>query len=155
MAGLIDVINKFFKSYLNYLVIIIIAILFILVAYYFYNKHSASQTKFSDVANADRNNTITIFLFHVDWCPHCKKALPDWNSFVSNYDKKEINGYQIECIDVDCTNETSDVTNAIEKYNIESYPTIKMLKNNQVIEFDSKITETTLEQFVNTMANQK
>jgi len=87
----------------------------------------------------------------VDWCPHCKKALPDWNQFSAQYDGKEVNGYRIECVDMDCTEETSKVASAINEYKIDSYPTIKMKKGDEVIEFDSKITKYSLEQFVENM----
>jgi thiol-disulfide isomerase/thioredoxin len=109
---------------------------------------------FTDVANSNiRNRQVTIYFFHVDWCPHCKKALPEWNKFKADKNGKEINGYVIRCVEMDCTNETSDITRAINEYNIDSYPTVKMLKNNQKIEFDSKITNTALDSFVVTMLN--
>ena len=93
--------------------------------------------------------------FHADWCPHCKKAQPEWNTFKSQYDGTTVNGYVIKCVDINCTNEKdSSVTASINEYKIESYPTVKMLKDNQVIEFDSKITNTSLNSFVETMLNQ-
>lgn len=110
------------------------------------------DNKFADVANANkRSHEVIIYFFNVDWCPHCKTAKPEWEKFVKLYDGKEKGDYVIKCFDYNCTDETAEVTKVINKYNIESYPTIKMLKDNQVIEFDSKITEYTLEQFVNTM----
>jgi thiol-disulfide isomerase/thioredoxin len=39
----------------------------------------------------------------------------------------------------------------IQKYNIDSYPTIKLTKGDLVVEFDSKITKDTLVQFVNSV----
>jgi hypothetical protein len=36
----------------------------------------------------------------------------------------------------------------IKKYNIDSYPTIKLTKGDMVVDFDSKITKDTLTQFV-------
>ena len=89
--------------------------------------------------------------FHVDWCPHCKTALPEWENFKKQFNNKEVNGYITKCVDVDCTDENSKVQNMISKYDIESYPTVKMVKDKNTIEFDSKITSNTLEHFVNTM----
>ena len=101
------------------------------------------------------NTEATILFFHADWCPHCKKAQPEWNTFKSQYDGTTVNGYVIKCVDINCTNEKdSSVTASINEYKIESYPTVKMLKDNQVIEFDSKITNTSLNSFVETMLNQ-
>jgi hypothetical protein len=39
----------------------------------------------------------------------------------------------------------------ISKYKIEGYPTIKLLKDGQVIEFDSKPTQASLKQFLTTV----
>jgi thiol-disulfide isomerase/thioredoxin len=116
----------------------------------YYKKPVSNPAK--DVANANRRNIgVSILFFHVDWCPHCKNAIPEWQQFVAQFDGKEVNGYTIQCVDMDCTNETSDITAAINRYNIDSYPTIKMLKDDEVIEFDSKITKYSLEQFVEKM----
>jgi thiol-disulfide isomerase/thioredoxin len=155
MARFLDVVQRNLRPYSFYFFIFCLVIIFGAAAYYMYSKYQANQTKFNNVPNVARvNGVVTIYMFHVNWCPHCKKAMPEWQSFVDKYNGKEINGYEIKCVDMDCTKETSDVAVAMKKYNIESYPTIKMLKNDQIIEFDSKITETTLEQFADTMLNQ-
>ena len=39
----------------------------------------------------------------------------------------------------------------INSYKIEGYPTIKLLKDGQVIEYDAKPTKETLTQFLNTV----
>jgi thiol-disulfide isomerase/thioredoxin len=156
MANFIEVARKFIRPYYYYIITFVVLIIFIYAGVYAYNTFYANKiaNKFSDVANANRaNKEVDILFFHVDWCPHCKKALPEWNNFKQNYEGKEVNGYVVKCVDMDCTNETSDITRAINTYKIDSYPTIKMLKENQTIEFDSKITNSSLEQFVNTMLN--
>jgi thiol-disulfide isomerase/thioredoxin len=113
-----------------------------------------SGNKFSDVANANRRQKeVMIYFFHVDWCPHCKNALPEWNAFKSQYDEKEVNGYVLKCVDTDCTSETGEVTRVIKTYNIDSYPTVKMVKDGKTIDFDSKITKTSLEKFATVMTN--
>jgi thiol-disulfide isomerase/thioredoxin len=156
MANIIEVLRRMISPYYYIIIAIIVIIIFLAVIYYSYNSifSKVKQNKFSDVANANRRNKEAIvYFFHVDWCPHCKKALPEWNTFKAENDGKQINGYKLKCIEMDCTNETSDITRAINEYNIDSYPTIKMLKENQKIEFDSKITNTSLNSFVVTMLN--
>jgi thiol-disulfide isomerase/thioredoxin len=155
MANIIEVISKMVRPYYYYIIAFVILIIFAVVAVYAYNNIKAQQkNRFSDVANANRRNREAIvYFFHVDWCPHCKKALPEWNNFVSKYDGKEINGYKLKCVDKDCTKETSDITELINRFNIDSYPTIKLIRDNNTIDFESKITATSLEKFVNTMLN--
>jgi thiol-disulfide isomerase/thioredoxin len=157
MAPFIEVLKKIIKPYYTYILIAVILIVFLVVANYAYNTFfvkplEKKKDKYADVANANkRKSEVLIYFFNVDWCPHCKTAKPEWDSFAKLYDNKEIKEYVIKCINYNCTEENSEVTSMINKFNIESYPTIKMLKDNQTIEFDSKITEYTLEQFINTM----
>jgi len=155
MAGLIEVITKYIRPYYYHIMVFFIFIIFLTVGIYAYNGIKTQQkNKFSDVANANRRNRdAVVYFFHVDWCPHCKKALPEWKNFVSKYDGKEINGYRIKCKDIDCTKETSDITELINRYKIDSYPTIKLIKDSSTVDFESKITASSLEKFVNTMLN--
>jgi hypothetical protein len=156
MANLIEVVTRLIRPYYYYIITAVILIIFVVVAYYGYNRAMAHEkNRFKDVANANRRNKETIvYFFHVDWCPHCKKALPEWKKFVSNYDGKEINGYKLKCLSKDCTEETSDITQLINKYKINSYPTVKLIRDGDTVDFESKITSNSLEQFANTMLNQ-
>ena len=155
MANLIEVISKVIRPYYYYIIAFVVLILFVTIGVYSYNNiQSQQKNKFSDVANANRRNKESVvYFFHVDWCPHCKKALPEWKNFVSKYDGKEINGYIIKCKDIDCTKETSQITDLINRYKIDSYPTIKLIKDSTTIDFESKITASSLEKFVGTMLN--
>ena len=90
-------------------------------------------------------------LFYVDWCPHCKTAKPEWEQVKAEYEGKTINGYSIVFTEINCTNETPDTEKLMNTYKIEGYPTIKLLKDGQVIEFDAKPTKAHLEQFLKTV----
>ena len=153
MAGVVEVVKRVFRPYQYTILLIVMFVLFLLVGIYGYNQYfKKKQTVFKDVANANRRNVeIIVYLFHVDWCPHCKTALPEWGSFKQQYDNKEINGYKVKCVDVDCTEEDSKVANYLNKYNVESFPTVKMVKNNDTITFDAKVTSKNLEHFVETV----
>ena len=69
----------------------------------------------------------------------------------SEYENKTINGYTVLFTEVNCTNESPEVEKMINKYKIEGYPTIKLLKDGNVIEYDAKPSKDTLEQFLNTV----
>uniref|UniRef100_A0A6C0HY38 Thioredoxin-like fold domain-containing protein n=1 Tax=viral metagenome TaxID=1070528 RepID=A0A6C0HY38_9ZZZZ len=148
------------------IIISILVIFFSIIAYYAYNKYFASKQNmkpFDNVANANdsaENNSAQIYFFHAQWCPHCQKAYPEWTKFATVTNKKVINGYLVECIEVDCTGDNGDGSNEkieatphdtaelISKYNINSYPTIKMIKDGETIDFEAKITENSLQKFV-------
>jgi thiol-disulfide isomerase/thioredoxin len=157
MAGFIELVQRYVAPYYYYVIGLIVFIIFVIVAKYGYDKFYAGKEKrgdkvFSNVANATmRDNIATVYFFHVDWCPHCKTATPEWNKFKAGNDGKKVNGYVVNCVEVNCTNEDSEITKTINEYKIQGYPTVKMVKDGQKIEFDSKITQGTLEQFVNTM----
>jgi len=156
MANIVDVLKRYISPYYYLIVGVTALVVFMGIGYYSYNTFYTKKAvnKFTDVANANRRNKeANVFFFHVDWCPHCKKALPEWNAFKAQTDGKEINGYLVKCVEMDCTNETSDITRAINEYKIESYPTVKMLRDEKVVEFESKITTTSLNSFVTTMLN--
>ena len=90
-------------------------------------------------------------LFTVDWCPHCKTAKPEWEQLKAEYKDKKINGYKVIFTDIDCTKETAQVEKLMNTYKIEGYPTIKLLKDGQVIDYDAKPTKDTLVKFLNTV----
>ena len=136
--------------------VIILVILLSLFAYYSYKQYVDTKTTF--YANRENipedensNKTATLMLFYVDWCPHCKTAKPEWEALKEEYDGKTINGYTLSFIEYNCTNESEDISQLMDKYNIEGYPTIKLLKDSQVIEYDAKPTKSTMTQFLNTV----
>jgi len=159
MSTFIDSLKKSLAPYYTYIIVLIVSIVFIIVSYLVIQKYKQKYIKneglMNDVANANTrkiNEVATIMMFHVDWCPHCKTAKPDWDQFKSQYDGKVVNGFTIKCIDHNCTNDKdSKVQSLLNKYNIESYPTVKMLKREEVFDFDSKITKSSLSSFVNVM----
>jgi thioredoxin-like negative regulator of GroEL len=155
MANIVDVMKKLIRPHYYVLLTLSVLILFIIVGYYGYNAIRKQQVnRFKDVANVNRRSKESVILFfHVDWCPHCKKALPEWNTFKSQNDGVEINGYKLKCVEVDCTKETSEVTRVINQYKIESYPTVKLIRDEKTIDFESKITNSSLNAFVTTMLN--
>jgi len=157
-------IKNIFFSFINprkqMIWIVILLIIFIYAGYYGYKSLYLpwlSSKRYSDVANTDPTSTgnggdVTIYFFSADWCPHCKTALPEWQNFSHNYKGKEVNGYKINCVNINCTDDQdAKVIGYIQEYKIEGYPTIKMVKDNKVIEFDAKVTNTALEAFVKNM----
>ena len=158
MSKIVDTILNLVRPYFWIVLVIVLFLLFSLAGYYGYKKYAKdviTKTKFADVANADRTNRgATIMFFHVDWCPHCKTALPQWKKFKDAYNGQQINGYKLKCTEVNCTDDGEDENIAImiKKYDIQSYPTVKLaIDGGETIEFDSKITKDSLHKFVTTV----
>jgi thiol-disulfide isomerase/thioredoxin len=145
--------NAFTWSKLIYLVI---AIIIIIVTYYLYKSWTSGPVYNANRESGSKNDTsynkqAELMLFYVDWCPHCKTAKPEWDNLKTTYENKTINGYTIIFTEYNCTNESSEVEELMNKYKIEGYPTIKLLKDGQIIEYDAKPTKSTMEQFLNTV----
>jgi thiol-disulfide isomerase/thioredoxin len=141
----------------NTLLIIGCIIVFIIIAVMFYFYYvSPSKTKYH--ANKEQvpagsyvSNKAELLFFYADWCPHCKAAKPIWNDLKSEYENKTINGYRVTFTEVDCSEETAEVEKLMNQYNVEGYPTIKLIKDGQVIEYDAKPSKETINKFLNTV----
>ena len=134
-------------------VFILILIIFAFV-YYFYivpnsNSYNTNNEPVSETSLQDK--TAELLFFYTDWCPHCKTAKPIWEEIKTEYENKTINGYKIIFTEIDCTNETEEVDKMMNQYNVEGYPTIKLLKDGKVIEYDAKPSKSTIIQFLTTV----
>ena len=125
----------------------IAGILLIIIAYFIYKNYLFNKIKPNYVENKEFINknvdSVELYFFYTDWCPHCKTAKPIWEDLKNT--TTMINNVKINYIDVNCENEKE----LAEKFSIEGYPTIKLVKDNQVIEYDAKPDKETLIIFLN------
>jgi thiol-disulfide isomerase/thioredoxin len=141
----------------NTLLIIGAVIIFIIIVvffYYYYTKPSSKSTyqpNLENVSEGENGKGAELIFFYADWCPHCKAAKPIWNDLKTEYENKTINGYKVVFTEIDCTEETAEVEKLMNQYDIEGYPTIKLLKDGQVIDYDAKPSRETLTKFLNTV----
>lgn len=138
------------------IMIIVAIILFVVIAVYYYFNYMAPKAKYQPNSehvseNSSNGQTAELLFFYADWCPHCKTAKPIWNDLKSEYENKTINGYKVVFTDVNCSEETAEVDKMMNQYNVEGYPTIKLLKDGQIIEYDAKPSKDTIIQFLNTV----
>jgi thiol-disulfide isomerase/thioredoxin len=139
-------------QYKKFIAIILVAALFIVIALYVYRSTVKQRQTLTHTENKPsptlHDKRADLYLFYTDWCPFCKKTKPEWAQLKKQYDNgKKVNGYTLNFIEVDCE-ANSDLAN---KFDISGYPTIKLVKGNQVVEFDAKPDVKTLEQFLSTV----
>jgi len=144
--------------------ILVAILLFLFVAVFVYNKYVAGVLSPNYIANrefpvdmtegesGDGEGTsensgpdVEIIIFTVEWCPHSKKAMPIWEELKEKYNGKQFNGHKLTFVEVN----GEENPGMADKYKVEGYPTIKMLKDNQVIEYDAKPSVEHLTEFLN------
>lgn len=134
------------------IILLIIAIVYVYKNYLvpkLYPKYVPNK-EFKDKDAEEKDAELLIFT--VDWCPYCKKAMPIWEEFKKEYDGRKIHGYNLYFRTLDCSDENDAEVKALQnKYNIDGYPTIKILKDGEVINYDAKPEKATLENFLNTV----
>jgi thiol-disulfide isomerase/thioredoxin len=142
------------KQNSTFYAMLLLAIVVLCVAAYFILRNTQTQMK-TQLGNGETKSTTSqdaeILFFYANWCPHCKVAKPHWQEIKDEYEGKEVNGYNLVFTEVDCTEETPEVKDKTSEYEIEGYPTIKLVKDGQVIDYDAKPTKETLDKFINTV----
>ena len=130
----------------------ILAVVLYLIYYFYFSKKSLTQGFTANREHGSTDSSPTkhaeLFFFYVDWCPHCKTAKPIWEELKTDPDVQNVNGYAIKFTDINCTNETADVVSKMDEFKIEGYPTIKLKRDGQIIEYDAKPSKATLVQFL-------
>ncbi len=94
--------------------------------------------------NSEKEKEAEIMFFYVNWCPHCKTAKPIWQKVKDTYHGKVVNGTKVYFKEIDCE-KNEDMA---DKYKVDGYPTIKLVKENEIIEFNAKPRESSLTQFL-------
>jgi thioredoxin 1 len=135
-------------------IILVSVVIFSIVAG-FVLRNEYKKRKKQELVDSVTNSPDTVtkqcemIYFYTTWCPYCKRARPEWDAFKEEWANKKINGYLITFTEVDCDiNETT-----ANKYDVKSYPTIKLIKEGQVYDFDARPTSDSLTQFAITMLN--
>lgn len=102
------------------------------------------KRKFTKKPPPETVKSCEIFFFYTSWCPYCKKAVVEWNKFKAEWNHKTLDGYTLVFKEIDCDINESLAT----KYNVSNYPTIKLIKDDTVIDYDAKPTVDSLTRFL-------
>lgn len=165
MPSIVESLYKdFIKPYYYPIFFVILFILFALASYYayknFYTPKADIDVLGKNVANANlRNKEAQLMFFYADWCPHCQNAKPIIEEKKKKYADTLVNKYKVVFVEVNCSDDADpNVQAAIQQYNIQGFPTIKMVYvkpdgAQTTVDFDAKITSYSLDQFINTVLN--
>jgi len=126
---------------------IVIFIVIGIVYYYkivypkYINKDYVDNREF--IPKDSKSNEATLYFFYTEWCPLSKKAEPEWKAFKEEAGES-YDGVRITFIDVDCDKNPE----LADKFNINGYPTIKLVYNDKIYEYDAKPDRATLAKFL-------
>ena len=147
----------------KFLIIMVIVSIFLGVAFYVYNTYVAPRINPDFVANREFDDNegnikeATLYFFSVDWCPYSKKAIPIWKKIKNKFNGKEINNITLNFVEIDGEKQETELEKFESEYlvpndkKIDGYPSIWMVKGDQVIEFYAKPDENSLTEFINSM----
>lgn len=138
--------------------LIIVALLgFIAIAVYIFQEYlspamNPEYTENNEFVSSDTENKnyVDLYLFRANWCPYSKKIVPIWNELKDKYDNKKMNNYTIVFKNIEEKQDQELFADFEKKYSkeIDGFPSIILVKDTQVIEFEAKPTYENLEQFL-------
>lgn len=144
----------------KFIIILLLIALFLAVAFYVYNNYIAPRMNPDFVpnrefTNEDEGTDAELYFFHVDWCPYSKKAKPIWEKMKSQFNDKTINNVNIRFKSVDGEKNDKELEKFEDKYlngkKVDGYPSIYMVKGQDVYEYEAKPSVKTLTEFINSV----
>jgi len=123
-----------------YSIIAAVSITCAIIALYIYNRFiKRKKNQDTEVTTAE------VYYFYTSWCPYCVKARPEWNKFKTYWEHKKKNNYTLLFSEIDCDKNES----LASKYEVETYPSIKLIKDGKVYDYDAKPNLENLNKFLN------
>ena len=145
--------NKFYI-----LLLLFVVILFSCIGYYYYYNFVSKKLNSKYVDNKEfvnsnndedsKSKEATLYLFYTTWCPYCKVSRPQWDK-LKEQTGGVIKNTKIIFREIDC-DKNPDIA---DKYKVEGYPTIKLIVNDKIYDYDAKPSTDTLTEFLNSVIN--
>ena len=138
-------------------VMMAVVVILILVGVYFIVQKNRSKEGFENALNNmnekpnPKEDEVMLVLFFVDWCPHCKSVKPEWEKLMKLNNTK-VNGKNIK---IQAANaEGSQVEKeAARDNNVEGYPTIKLINQSEVVDYNGPRNADDMGKFVKDYCN--
>ena len=114
--------KKIKKMNLQYTLILVFLILLLYLFYITFNLNEAFESSANELPNKLKKDDKQLVLFYADWCGHCKKIKPDWDTA-----SKEIGNEKM--IKVNVGDGTEEHKKTMNEYGIQGFPTIIIFEN--------------------------
>ena len=129
------------NSYNVIIILVILVIIFLINIILNYNKLKNSLILFNN------SNKTPIFVnFNTTWCYWSKKLLPTWKKLEIDMSNKDIN-----ILDIKCDKENNE--ELCKRYQINGYPTIKLINGNNIIDYEGNRSLEDMRNFIESNIN--
>lgn len=112
------------KINLPRILILLLALILLALIYKTFLKEGFEST--CEELPSKLNKDKQLVLFYANWCGHCKKMKPDWDSA-----SQEIGNEKM--IKVDVGEGTPEQKKMMEKYDVQGFPTILVFENGEYV----------------------
>ena len=158
-AGFKRVSGFFNRKRFNWKTISLIILLIVFLTYVMMRFRKREGVTNNEYLSEDPNNRkqAKLYFFYADWCPHCRTAKQSggpWYEFTKDKNDIIVKGdYDIAIEEVDCSKDSNKhnghgVKEIMHKYNVEGYPTIILVKDDEHYLYDTKPNADRIEEFV-------
>ena len=149
-------------DYKKYGLWFIIAVVFIGLAFYVYSSYISPKINPQFVENKeivssmddDTKDIEAVDLIYLKLIGvHIPKAIPVWNKMKEAWENKKINGKRLIFKVFDGDKQENEINKFEDEYKkrIDGFPTILMVKDKDIVEYDAKPDMKTFEEFLNTV----
>ena len=139
----------------KFIIILVVTAIFIGVAFWVAPSINPDYVPNREFTDGEGSNTADLFMFSVDWCPYSKAAKPVWKKLTEKYNGQEVNGTLLQVKEIDGDKQAQELENFESKYlngkKIDGYPSIYMVKDDKVVEYEAKPKLDTLKEFINSV----
>ena len=112
------------KINLPRILILLLALILLVLIYKTFLKEGFEST--CEELPSKLNKDKQLVLFYANWCGHCKKMKPDWDSASQEVGNEKM-------IKVDVGEGTPEQKKMMEKYDVQGFPTILVFENGEYI----------------------
>ncbi len=154
VQGIVNFVKNNFK--LLIIAAVVAAVGFFVIKKYVLTKPTApvQQTETPSVEGFD-DGTNTLRIFHVDWCGHCKKMVPEFNKLMElpedDHDTEEkelsIKNKPVKLVKVN-PEKSSSGEELAKKFNVQGYPTIVLTSGGKDIHYEGGPSADSLKTFL-------
>ena len=133
---------------MNYFIILLFIIFCLYIAYKSYHHYIKSKKEKQYIENKEFLKKIgtvhtEMYFFHTKWCPHCKDAMPIWESIKKS---SRFKPYKIHFMTIDCEDKKNH--DLVIHHKIKEYPSYVLTAKGKNFVYDANLNSESLERFI-------